>query len=494
MVVVPNGFFGRDADRALLLDAQTHRGRLTVVGPGGVGKTRLVAEVVPELSKRVGADLIAGWFSDLPVGAGPDAVAGTLGFESAAAAVVAIAERAPLVFLDNCEHVGNAIRTLCDALFDISDAVLVVATSRAPLGIQGERLLDLDPLPLPVPAGADAQTSAAMALFLDRASAAGAVLVPSADPRHRRPAVPTPRRGAVGDRAGSGAHPLDQPLGPARADGPASRRAGARRPRQRLHRLGGSHAQRDVLQRTLVDAAIRVGDHDRAQVLVNERLTLRPLSVFGWTQQARLHAAREQHAQASTAANTAAGHSDRVRDRGPGLGPGHWRWQTVGAREQRGRPVSRRPPGKDVTMHRRMMKSKIHRATVTDADLHYVGSVTVDRDLMDAADLVEYEQVAIVDIDNGARLETYVIEGPRGGGDICLNGAAARLVSPGDRVILISYADYDAAELEAYAPTIVHVDSANGIVDEATATALAALHTPAPRPYVEVLAPAPTSG
>lgn len=145
-------------------------------------------------------------------------------------------------------------------------------------------------------------------------------------------------------------------------------------------------------------------------------------------------------------------------------------------------------------MHRRMMKSKIHRATVTDADLHYVGSVTVDRDLMDAADLVEYEQVAIVDIDNGARLETYVIEGPRGGGDICLNGAAARLVSPGDRVILISYADYDAAELEAYAPTIVHVDSANGIVDEATATALAALHTPAPRPYVEVLAPAPTSG
>jgi aspartate 1-decarboxylase len=137
-------------------------------------------------------------------------------------------------------------------------------------------------------------------------------------------------------------------------------------------------------------------------------------------------------------------------------------------------------------MRRRMMKSKIHRATVSDADLHYVGSVTVDRDLMDAADLVEFEQVAVVDIDNGARLETYVIEGPRGGGDICLNGAAARLVSPGDRVILISYADYDDAELETYEPAIVHVDSANGIVDEATATALAALHTPAPRRYVEV--------
>lgn len=137
-------------------------------------------------------------------------------------------------------------------------------------------------------------------------------------------------------------------------------------------------------------------------------------------------------------------------------------------------------------MRRRMMKSKVHRATVTDANLHYVGSVTVDRDLMDAADLLEFEQVAIVDIDNGARLETYVIAGERGRGDLCLNGAAARLVSPGDKVIIISYADYDDAELATYAPTVVHVDTANGIVDEATATALAALHQPAPRRYVEV--------
>ena len=137
-------------------------------------------------------------------------------------------------------------------------------------------------------------------------------------------------------------------------------------------------------------------------------------------------------------------------------------------------------------MRRRMMKAKIHRATVTDADLHYVGSVTVDQDLMDAADLVEFEQVAVVDIDNGARLETYVIAGQRGSGDICLNGAAARLVAPGDKVILISYADYDDAELAAYAPAIVHVDTANGIVDDATATALAALHTPAPRRYHQV--------
>jgi len=137
-------------------------------------------------------------------------------------------------------------------------------------------------------------------------------------------------------------------------------------------------------------------------------------------------------------------------------------------------------------MHRRMMKSKVHRATVTDANLHYVGSVTVDQDLMDAADLLEYEQVAIVDIDNGARLETYVIAGERGSGDICLNGAAARLVSPGDRVILISYAEYDDAELAHHEPTIVHVDTANAIIDADTASTLAAVHLPAPRRYVEV--------
>ena len=137
-------------------------------------------------------------------------------------------------------------------------------------------------------------------------------------------------------------------------------------------------------------------------------------------------------------------------------------------------------------MRRRMMKSKIHRATVTDANLHYVGSITVDRDLMDLADLLEYEQVAVVDIDNGARLETYVIEGPPGSGAVCLNGAAARLVSPGDRVIVISYADYDDAERAAYEPAIVHVDRANCVVEEEVARKLAALDGPAPRRYVEV--------
>ena len=110
-------------------------------------------------------------------------------------------------------------------------------------------------------------------------------------------------------------------------------------------------------------------------------------------------------------------------------------------------------------MRRRMMKSKIHRATVSDANLHYVGSITLDTELMALADIREWEQVTIVDIDNGARFETYVIRG--GPGDIIVNGAAARLVHKGDRVIVISYAQYDAAELEQYEPLVVHVDDAN---------------------------------
>ena len=138
-------------------------------------------------------------------------------------------------------------------------------------------------------------------------------------------------------------------------------------------------------------------------------------------------------------------------------------------------------------MRRRMMKSKIHRATVTDADLHYVGSITIDRDLMDQANLLEFEQVAVVDIDNGARLETYVIAGEPGSGSICLNGAAARLVAPGDRVIIISYAEYDDNELESYEPAVVHVDRSNRAIDALTAELLAAEQSgPAPHRYVEV--------
>lgn len=114
-----------------------------------------------------------------------------------------------------------------------------------------------------------------------------------------------------------------------------------------------------------------------------------------------------------------------------------------------------------------MLKSKIHRATVTRADLHYVGSVTVDSDLMAAADLLPGEQVAIVDITNGARLETYVIAGEPGSGVIGVNGAAAHLVHPGDLVILLSYAVLDDVEARTYAPRIVHVDAANRVVRRA---------------------------
>jgi aspartate 1-decarboxylase len=115
-------------------------------------------------------------------------------------------------------------------------------------------------------------------------------------------------------------------------------------------------------------------------------------------------------------------------------------------------------------MLRTMFKSKIHRATVTEADLHYVGSVTVDAELMDAADLLPGELVHIVDITNGARLETYVIEGERGSGVIGINGAAAHLVHPGDLVILISYAQVDDAEARSLVPSVVHVDAGNRII------------------------------
>src|SRR5918912_3717790 len=119
-------------------------------------------------------------------------------------------------------------------------------------------------------------------------------------------------------------------------------------------------------------------------------------------------------------------------------------------------------------MRRRMMKSKIHRATVTSADLNYVGSISLDPSLMELADIREWEQVAVLDIDNGARFETYAIVGEPG--EVCLNGAAARLVHPGDRVIVITYADYADAELEGYTPTIVHVDDRNRPVPDPTVT------------------------
>ena len=109
-------------------------------------------------------------------------------------------------------------------------------------------------------------------------------------------------------------------------------------------------------------------------------------------------------------------------------------------------------------MRRTMLKSKIHRATITASDLHYVGSITIDADLLEAADILEHEQVHVVDVDNGARFETYTIAGERGSGAIQVNGAAARLVHDGDTIIVISYAQYDRAELREYEPRVVHVE------------------------------------
>lgn len=123
-------------------------------------------------------------------------------------------------------------------------------------------------------------------------------------------------------------------------------------------------------------------------------------------------------------------------------------------------------------MQRVMLKSKIHRATITDSDLHYVGSITIDADLLDAANILEHEQVHVVDVDNGARFETYTIAGERGSGVMQVNGAAARLVHQGDTIIVISYGQYDEADLERYEPTVVHVEKGtNRVIDVDTAVA-----------------------
>lgn len=116
-------------------------------------------------------------------------------------------------------------------------------------------------------------------------------------------------------------------------------------------------------------------------------------------------------------------------------------------------------------MFRTVFKSKLHRATVTEANLNYVGSITIDEDLLDAADICVNEKVQVVNNNNGARLETYAIPGPRGSGVVCLNGAAARLVQPGDRVIIITYAVIDDREAKTFKPTVVFLDDANRIAE-----------------------------
>ena len=112
-------------------------------------------------------------------------------------------------------------------------------------------------------------------------------------------------------------------------------------------------------------------------------------------------------------------------------------------------------------MRRYMLKSKIHRATITEADLNYQGSLTIDRDLMDEADILPYEMVKVYNINNGARFETYAIEGERGKGDICLNGAAARMGHPGDLIIITTFVDLDESETAGHQPIVVHVDNRN---------------------------------
>ena len=122
-------------------------------------------------------------------------------------------------------------------------------------------------------------------------------------------------------------------------------------------------------------------------------------------------------------------------------------------------------------MRRTMLKSKIHRAMVTGSDLHYVGSITVDADLLEAADILEHEMVHVLDIDNGARFETYTIAGERGSGEIKINGAAARLVHTGDTVIVVSYGEYEKEDLEMYEPVVVHVNQDNEIITVDSAVA-----------------------
>ena len=125
-------------------------------------------------------------------------------------------------------------------------------------------------------------------------------------------------------------------------------------------------------------------------------------------------------------------------------------------------------------MNRTMLKSKIHRARITGSDLHYVGSITVDAELLEAADILEHELVHVLDIDNGARFETYTIAGAPGSGEVKVNGAAARLVHSGDTVIVVSYASYSEVDLDGYEPRVVHVSADNSIVrvDDAVAELL----------------------
>ena len=114
---------------------------------------------------------------------------------------------------------------------------------------------------------------------------------------------------------------------------------------------------------------------------------------------------------------------------------------------------------------RMVLRAKIHRATVTQANLNYIGSISIDEGLMEAAGIVEWEKIAVLDITNGSRLETYAIKAPRGSGEVCINGAAAHLVNPGDLVILLTFQGMEEGEIENHRPRIVHVDEQNNIIE-----------------------------
>ena len=118
-----------------------------------------------------------------------------------------------------------------------------------------------------------------------------------------------------------------------------------------------------------------------------------------------------------------------------------------------------------MTSLRTVMNSKIHRATVTEADINYIGSITIDEDLVDAANISEWEKIEVLNLTNGSRLETYVILGERGSGKICINGAAAHLVNPGDLVILVTYKMIEESQIKGHVPTIIHVNSKNKIIN-----------------------------
>lgn len=178
-MAVPTRFVGRDVVCSRLEQLVARRGLVTVTGPGGVGKTRLVTEACNRMGDRLSGRVAFAWLAELPTGADADAVAAAAGFESAEAAGLVLAERPQVLVLDNCEHVLGGASSFLGQVFDIVESVTVIATSRAPLGVFGEQVLVLDPLDLPAEGGVDAEASPAVQLFLDRAAAAGAVLTPS---------------------------------------------------------------------------------------------------------------------------------------------------------------------------------------------------------------------------------------------------------------------------------------------------------------------------